>query len=234
MEYPVGQDTEIIAHYENLHSPQCDSEMRSRTEKEIERRRAAVIEGASQAPEHLNAALRQIDPKLRLRFEFDQPCWVVDRWVASMNGWHPVIFWMDQNGRALPLDGVIDQENPFTHLWHKLSFLDFVRASDLQKRGARQVMADKRAVSDAVKQANAKAAEESVLAAVDSLSTKQIKEFLDVERALQTGETIEARGPMAETLDRMEKATKTQPAARQLAMMPQSHPRRRRHTGAKR
>jgi len=63
---------------------------------------------------------------------------------------------------------------------------------------------EKAAKSAAIRLANEKASTNRVIMAVDSLSNKRLAEFIAVEKAIQTGDTVTMHG---ETFDKFEKMT---------------------------
>lgn len=53
--------------------------------------------------------LRELDSRLRLRFDEPRKCWAVEEFVGAWGKWSPVTFWRDpQTFEALPLDGCVD------------------------------------------------------------------------------------------------------------------------------
>jgi hypothetical protein len=130
--------------------------------------------------------LQAYDPLLRLRWDYKQG-WVIERLVREWRCW--------------AICGVIGFHCVPSNL------LDILAAGDMQRVGPGEYLQRKRAAAARKREANDKLATERVLAAVDSLSEKRIKEFISVEQAIQTGDTIVAHGATEKSLDRMRQAS---------------------------
>jgi hypothetical protein len=103
--------------------------------------------------------------------------------------------------------------------------IDFLRACDMQRPG---YFIEKAAKSAAIRLANEKAATTRVLMAVDSMTDRRLKEFIAVEKAIQTGETVTMHGETMRQFDLMTEAGKTAPPGPQSSnpgMHPQVHKR---------
>lgn len=176
--------------------------------------------GLRHAPRWFALRLREIDPLLQLRWDFSLRCWVVDRFSPADDAWAKVVIWKE-DGVALPLDNRL---------------LDALHEGDMWRfPSAAAYLRHKRAQSAAVRARNDRQSTEKVLEVVDSLSSKQITEFIEVERAIQTGETIVAHGPALKTLEHMEAggrraaAAGIAPVSHVHAINPGAHPRTHKH-----
>jgi hypothetical protein len=152
------------------------------------RDRRAQVEAGSLHPSsaYWTPKLQSIDPRLRLRWDF-KAGWVIDRAVSEWGCW------------------AICATLGFRYIPENL--LDILRAGDMQRVGAEKWLEQKREKAQGVQDANEKRSADAVLGAVDKLSDKRIKEFIAVERAVQTGETIVAHGQTERSLDRMRQAS---------------------------
>jgi hypothetical protein len=185
-------------------------------QRQIEDRKAQILSGLGSAS--------QIYWTLKVQRELDDACrvrhdpihgWMLDRWVDDPGCWHPVGYIGDggflvhtENGDYV--DG--DKVRP--------DLIQFLRAHDMQRPG---YFIEKAAKSAAIRLANEKANTERVLMAVDSLSTKRLKEFIDVERAIQTGDTVTMHGETQRQFDKMTEAGKQAPPGPQ-SSNPGVHP----------
>lgn len=163
---------------------------------------------SSPTSRHWTARLQSLDAKLRLRWDFVVG-WVIERAVDEWGCWAicGTLGW-----RHVPLN-----------------LLDIMRAGDMQRVGPEKWLEQKRAAADRVRTTNEKLSTDAVLGAVDRLTDKRIKEFIEVERAVQTGETITAHGETERSLDRMRQASFRAQQESDLhdesqAMNPQDHP----------
>lgn len=156
-------------------------------ERQIRDRREQVAAGlSSPTSAHWTAKLQTLDKQLRLRWDFKQG-WVIERDVPEWRCW--------------AICGVLGfREVP-------LNLLDILRRSDMQRVGPDEWLRQKREQAAKIRESNDRNATEKVLAAVDKLSEKRVKEFIEVERAVQTGETIVAHGESEKMLDRMRQAS---------------------------
>jgi hypothetical protein len=171
----------------------------------IEDRKSQVLSGVAHAHSYWDTKLKEIDPLLRLRWEYLKGgYWVVDRWVEGMECWFPVAHW------AKPLTNQL---------------LDALIEGDMQRYGPERYLAMKRARAAKVCADNDKRSTNRVLAAVDSLSSHQIKNFIAVERAIQTGETILARGEDARLLNEFSKKSSSPAPPSGCSINPGGHPR---------
>lgn len=146
------------------------------------------------------AQVHRLDERLRLRWDIPEPIphpikgpiesqgWVIERWVPEWEAW--------------AICGVLGQRHVPTNL------LEILKKGDMQRYGTpEEYLKVKREAADAIRVANEKRGTDTVLAAVDKLSDKRIKEFIAVERAVQTGETIVAHGATEKSLDTMRQAS---------------------------
>jgi len=188
-------------------------------ERKIRNRRSQVEAGlSSPTSRHWTAQLQRLDALLRLRWDFKDG-WVIERAVEEWECW---AICGTLGYRCVPIN-----------------LLDIMRAGDMQRVGADEWLRQKREAAGKVRGDNEKRGTNAVLAAVDKLSDRRIKEFIEVERAVQTGDTIVAHGETERSLDRMRQASFRAQQQSDLhdesqSLNPQDHPlRQTRATGGK-
>jgi hypothetical protein len=175
-------------------------------ERKVYDRRAWIEAGlSSPTAAHWTAKLQTLDPQLRLRWDFKDG-WVVERNVESWGCW--------------AVCGVLGMRCV------PLNLLDILRAGDMQRYAPGEYLRLKREAAAAKVDANDRAGTALVAAAVDKLTDKRIKEFVSVERAIQTGEPIVARGETERMLSHMHQASYAaeQTAERTVGENPHMHP----------
>lgn len=148
-------------------------------------RKWAFLSGKCMVPDYWQRALANFDPTLAMRFDFDYGCFMVERWLEEEQYWHPILLWRDEYGLPIALSE--------TYIPRLLSILD---AANTQKHygSGREYLLAKQREADANKERHAKARTEAMLEAVDSLSSKSIQQFIDVHRAIHSGDKIVAHG----------------------------------------
>lgn len=133
---------------------------------------------------------REIDERTRMRWDFKNG-WTLDRWAEGR--WQVV--------------GVLGFHHIMTNL------LDYLRERDMQRWPSPEAyMAYKRDQALKVAMANEYRNTQKLLGVIDKMSDKQVKEFITVEKAMQTGETITLHGATERSFRRMAKASKRSPA----------------------
>ena len=81
--------------------------------------------------------------------------------------------------------------------------IEFIRSCDMSRYTPAEYFAMKEEAAAKKRAENEKAAENNMLARVDSMSNAAIHEFLEVSRAIQTGETIVAHGDDLKLIERL-------------------------------
>lgn len=199
--------------------PQLETCEKSRHERRIRLHIERIAAGARVgAGTYWDGRFRWIDSELRLRWSFPEGLgelmydareargephppghWMVDRWVWQWNAWAPVLFILDglEDGQEGPPRPVAVN----SYWWLKL------KQADMQAHD--RYMEKKRAAAKLRQEQLRKAADEQVRAAVDSMSTKRMEQFIAVEQAIQSGETIVAHGSDQQFLERTHEAQKS-------------------------
>lgn len=133
---------------------------------------------------------REIDERTRMRWD-GKIGWVLDRWaqgnwqIAGVLGFHCI----------LP------------------NLIDYLRERDMQRwESPEAYMKYKREQALKVRMANEYANTQKLLGVIDKMSDKQVKNFIETEKAMQTGETITLHGPTLKSFERMRKASMSAPA----------------------
>lgn len=150
---------------------------------------------------------KEVEPLLRMRMD-PQFGFVIDRWVASEGWWHQI---PGAIGFHEPRPGLCERMNSQYDMWKKATPKENEDA--IANKSRHPILLEKDAQSAQVLKANEAASTERVLAAVDSLSSKQIENFVAVERARHTGETIVHHGRDLQFMERLDEAEKSGTAA---------------------
>ena len=171
--------------------------------KAIENRKFELTAGLAHpvAVEWTERLQREVEPLLRMRF-CPRLGFVIDRWVAEFGCWHQI---PGTCGFQAPRPGLCERMNTQYDMWKRATPKQNEDA--LAGKAKHPIYEERDKVSQEIRDANEKRSTDAVLAAVDSLSDKRIKEFVAVERAVQTGETIVAHGQTERSLDRMRQAS---------------------------
>jgi hypothetical protein len=152
------------------------------------RERVAMFEaGRLQPPRWFIKRLKEEDDQLDCRWDYQNQQWLIERFSRKDRAWVTVLPWKDH------LDIQIFMELRKMDTWRYSTIEDYMR--------------HKRAESAAIRERNRKRGDEKVLAAVDSLTKKRVEEFIEVERALHTGETVYLAGESEKSAERMYKGS---------------------------
>lgn len=180
---------------------------RAQLSQAIELRKAVIVSGLAHpvAQRWTKKLKAEVEPLLRMRFD-PQLGFVIDRWVAEQNWWQKI---PGVIGFQEPRPGLCERMRNQYDMWKKATPKENEDA--IAGRARHPIMQEKDAASDKIKQANEDAATNKVLAAVDSLSKKQIENFLAVERARHTGEKIIHHGADLKFMETVEEAQKATP-----------------------
>jgi hypothetical protein len=152
--------------------------------------------------EYWTERIRSVDERLRMRWDFKNG-FTIDRWAQGC--WQVV--------------GVLGLNHVMINL------IDYLRERDMQRWPSPQAYLEyKRNQALLRRMQNEYAHSQKLLAIVDSMSDKQVKNFIEVERAMQTGETIVLHGASEKVFRRMVKASRRSPAPPQGSINPGMHP----------
>jgi hypothetical protein len=169
------------------------------------RDRRAYIEGGLSSPfarRWTERLQRELDNRLRLRWDFKNG-WTLDRFAQGM--------WQ--------VAGV------FGFNYIRPFLIDYLRERDMQRwESPEAYMKHKREQALKIRMANEYANTQKLLGVIDKMSDKQVKEFITVEKAMQTGERITLHGASHRMITRMAKASKNSPAPPTRSINPGGHP----------
>lgn len=206
---PPTQDVEIVTAQCALDSGRIlDLADRAALQEAIEFRKSAIVVGLSDpvAKTWTKKLQKEVEPLLRMRLD---PVfgYVIDRWVEAEGYWHKI---PGAIGFQPPRPGLCERMKSQYDMWKKSSPKEDEAARLNQAR--HPILKEKDIESDKVKADNERKSTDKVLAAVDSLSEKSMKNFLDVERARHTGEKIIHHGADLRFVEHVAEAQKTTPA----------------------
>lgn len=175
-----------------------DQPMRTRAARMVEDMMSQLEAGVKRVPGWIQKAIKQFDKDLSLRWDFEQGCFVLDIF-AHIFGCYMTIC-------SLGPEFTCDLPN-LNLLLAKLRAGDMRRAESPEK-----YLEQKRKQADDVIRVNDVAATERVLGAVQNLTDRSVKEFIEVERALRVGETVFSTGDDAKEITQLQKAAQSAPA----------------------
>jgi hypothetical protein len=176
---------------------------------------AQLEAGVRRTPQWAQECVRLVDPQLTLRWNFELNCWTLDRFVREY-GYSLTVVNM---GQTLTQEDV----STLVRLLHEGDMQRFATPEDYLKQ--------KNAKAEKKQEDNSKAGDEKVLEAVDSLTNKQVSQFIETETAIRHGERIRPLGQDAISLEKMAKAGENSPAPPpdSEAINPGMHPNVHRH-----
>jgi hypothetical protein len=151
------------------------------------------IYGINAPGDWIQARLQTLDPYLRLRWDADRRCYVLERILTDMRCWVTLTDWIHSDGTARRIGTF--QINEMIQMLHEG---DMRRFSSPEK-----YLQYKREKAEFRRQQLERESDDRVRAAVDSLTDRQINNFVNVEKAIAGGEKIRAYGKDAEYLNRI-------------------------------
>jgi hypothetical protein len=210
-------------------------------QRQLDDRKAQIMSGLGSASQIFwTLKVEQLDSNCRVRRD-PVHGWMLDRWLDDPGAWQ-AIGYIGSGGKLEKVDEkeqFADQgpgflaANPDGSMSLcrviddrvRPDLIDFLRERDMQRPG---YFMEKAAKSAAIRLSNEKANTNRVLAAVDSLTEKRLKEFLQVEKAIQTGDTVTMHGETLRQFEKMTEAGKQAPPGPESSnpgMHPQVHKR---------
>lgn len=207
---PATADVEVITMQRFLDSGLClDLNDRAQVEAAIELRKAELVSGLAHptAQRWTKKLQQEVEPLLRMRLD-PRVGFVIDRWVEGDGWWHKI---PGAIGFQEPRPGLCERMRDQYDMWKKATPKENEDA--MGNRARHPILQEKDKQSQKVIRANEQASTEKVMAAVDSLSTKQVENFLAVERARHTGEKLIHHGPDLRFMEHLEEKEKTGQAA---------------------
>lgn len=173
-----------------------DYEERRRMKDSIARRRMQIQAGIDRVPRYVNDMLQVFDPMLRMRWDFDQRCYALERHVENEGIYLVVTYHRDEHGPKRIGQQAI------------LQLIADLAANDLQKRRPEEHVEAKREQAETVVVSNDQKAEQKILGAIDSLPAKNIQEMCNVEAAISRGDKVLSHGSDEKFLERAHANTK--------------------------
>jgi len=207
---PATQEVEVVLMQRFLDSGLClELNDRRQLSQAIELRKAELVAGLAHpvARKWTKKLQKEVEPLLRMRLDA-RLGFVIDRWVELDSWWHKI---PGVIGFQEPRPGLCERMRTQYDMQKKATPKDNEDA--IAGRARHPIMQEKDKASAQVIKANEDANTEKVLAAVDSLSTKRMENFLAVERARHTGEKLIHHGPdlkFVEHVEQLEKSGKVQ------------------------
>jgi hypothetical protein len=193
-------------------------EERAKLERHIRERAEMVRTGVERCPTWFQEELNNLDSRLRAWWNSWTEQWVIDRLqnegvvermerVAREEGDTDTAHALRESATGLLADGAyyltVLHFTPSPSLQLDRHLIAMLRSWDMQRfESPREYAAKKREAAEKVEAQNERASMDKVMAAVDQLSTKQLENFIAVEEARASGETITARGEDAKFLER--------------------------------
>lgn len=203
------QDVEIVTMQKFLDQGGVfDLADRAQVQDAIEQRKAELISGLANptAKFWTKKLQKEVEPLLRMRFS-SRFGYVIDRWVAEAGYWHQI---PGAIGFDPPRPGLCERMKSQYDMWKKSSPKEDREA--IAGKARHPIMKEKDQQSAKVLAENERKSTDKVLAAVDSLSEKQMANFLAVERARHTGEKLIHHGADLKFVEHVAEAQKTSPA----------------------
>jgi len=205
---PATQDVEIVTMQRFLEQGGVfDLADRAQVQNAIEIRKAELIAGLANpiASYWTKKLQKEVEPLLRMRFSA-RFGYVIDRWVAEEGYWHQI---PGTCGFDPPRPGLAERMKSQYDMWKKSSPKEDQDA--IAGKARHPILQEKDKASAKVLAANEQRSTDKVLAAVDSLSSKQIGNFVAVERARHTGEKLIHHGPDLRFVEHVAEVQKTNP-----------------------
>lgn len=173
----------ITIHGQLLGTAVIDPDELGRLQNHIRARKEMVRLGEHRAPTWFVEELIKLDSKMRVWWNSWTEEWVLDR-LQEEGHYVTVLHFRPTQDFALDL-----------------SLIAALKKSDMQRETPAEQVARKREAAGRIQKQNEQAHTDKVLAAVDSLSSKQLKEFIAVEEALHSGDTIQSFGDDRRTIE---------------------------------
>ena len=173
----------VAIHEKMLGTALLDPDEMSKLQTHIRARKEMVRLGEYRAPTWFIEELLKLDSKMRVWWDSWKEKWVLDR--LQEEGFYVTVL----------------QFRPTPDFQLDFSLIEALKANDLQREGVADHIARKRAEAEEIRKRNAQVADNKVLAAIDGMSSKQIKEFLEVAEAIETGDPIQPHGDDLNTIE---------------------------------
>jgi len=159
-----------------------DVPLRPEIEKWLHGRMEFIREGLAKVPPHFNRILRKFDPDLRVRWDFYKKHWVVEHLSPIDKLYHVCGTWNK------PLD------------WRLIRHLE---QNDTWKTTTDDIVKEGRRKAELAQKSNDSAIADQLYGAIDSMTHRQVEEFIAAEEAIAHGEDIIPMGDDAKFMQRL-------------------------------
>lgn len=129
-----------------------------------------------------------LGPQFRSRPDFTRGKLAIEQWIPSLDCWM--------------VNGYFDPRTPYH------TIVETLEAGDPRKKTPSEHLEETRASAAARRESLDRASTDRVLGAVDSLTPRQVENFVAVEQALHTGENITLRGDDRRRVEHLVEETK--------------------------
>jgi hypothetical protein len=143
---------------------------------------------------------KEVDEFCRVRHDPEYG-WMLDRWVTELGCWHPVGY-IGAGGRAVRVEVDGREKTIVEDDKVRPDLVAYLKSRDMQRPG---YVEEKMAVQEAKRLENERLANEKIGAVIDGMSDRRVKEFVEVEQAMQTGDRITLRGASRTMWNKMER-----------------------------
>ena len=169
------------------------------TYKECIRLHTQYIEsGLVNIPWEYQDELQKLDPYLRLRYDMQCQCYVIERIDTSLKAWVRLFRWANPDGTAKTMSSLA-----------VIEIVEKLKAADMRRYTPEEYLKLKREKAAAIRKTNDDRNTDELLDVVDRMTPRQIDEFVAAERAIATGEKIHVRGDDARKLNMWHEITKS-------------------------
>lgn len=131
---------------------------------------------------------REVHHQMRVRPDYQKDKVTVEQWVPALKAWI--------------VNGYFDWATPSAEI------IGILQAGDPRHQTASDALEERRGEAAKARAVNDAAGTEKVLAAVDSLSSRSLSQFIEVEEALQTGDLIHCHGDDLAQIEAMHDRTR--------------------------
>ncbi len=159
-----------------------DVPLRPEIEQWLRGRVEWVKAGVERCPEWFRKTLKRFDDTLRVRWDFYNEYWVIER-----IGGEPPLY-----RRCGTWDSALGER-----------LIETLRKSDMTRKSPDEHIQEAEDRAAAQRAQNEKKSKEGFLAAVDGMTNRQCEDFVEVSRALEHGESLSFAGPDADLMNKI-------------------------------
>lgn len=159
-----------------------DVPLRPEIEKWIRGRIEFVQAGVDRCPTGFRKILRRFDRDLRVRWDFYQEHWVIERFNKDTNLFHRCGVWSNRLDERL---------------------IDALRKGDMWRTTTDEKIAEAEERAERIKKQNDQKAKDGYLERIDNMTHRQLEDFVEVSRALEHGETLSFAGEDAKFMNKV-------------------------------